>query len=473
MFQTDQTLERQLFAFTHRDLVADDSDVWLYVDLFDKLDLTAFTSDYVSQGQAAKHPSLMLRTLFYGLTHGMVSGRKLADACRNDNRYVVLSGDTRPDCRTLHRFLCRHEERVAALFTQVVRLAAAMGLVKLGRVAIDGSRFKANTSKHKAMSYDRMQKAIAEIMAELDTMRTELAKANAAEANGAEDDSRLPEEIARREARLARIEAAKKALEEEAGGEDVEKKAQKSFFDHDALPLGGKGGFMYGYNAQAAVDEESQIIVAAELHDSAADSKALPAILDEVEETCGKTPDEVLADAGYMSAANIADVEARNALPLIAVGKGEAQASVSLAEQLKPGAPGEYLCPAGKTLPVACRRKDGSSELRLPGRFCNNCPLRAGCRLYPKRGKRFKVAAESDRQIFARHHARMREDGARAAYSRRKVICEPVFGNLKNKGIRILVRGQRKVAAWWKLAATAHNIEKIVGHMATAAAAPV
>lgn len=466
MFQTDLTLDQQLFAFTPRDLVAEDSDVWLYIDLFDQLDLRGFADDYVSQGQAAKDPCLMLRTIFYGLTHGMVSGRKLADACRNDNRYVVLSGDRRPDCRTLHRFLVRHEERLAALFVQIVRLASAMGLVKLGRVAIDGSRFKANTSKHKAMSYDRMQKAIAEITAELATLKAELAKENTQEATGKDDEGRLPAEIARREARLARIAAAKKALESETEDGEVAKRAQKSFADHDALPLGGKGGFIYGYNAQAVVDEASQIIVAAELHDSAADSRALPPLLDKVEETCGKTAGEVLADAGYMSAANVADVEERGATPLIAPGKGEQIDGTSLAEQLTPtSVPGEYLCPAGKLVPVKNRKGDGTTELKLPGRFCNNCPQREGCRLYPKRGKSFRVPAEADRERLARHRARMREEGSRAAYSRRKVICEPVFGNIKNKGMKILVRGKTRVAAWWKLAATAHNVEKIIGHM--------
>ena len=156
----------------------------------------------------------------------------------------------------------------------------------------------------------------------------------------------------------------------------------------------------------------------------------------------------------------------------VALGKGETTMAESLAEQLTPGAaPHEYLCPAGKPVPVKGRRSDGSTELKMPGRFCNNCPLRETCRLYPKRGKTFKVPAEADRERLARHHARMREDGARAAYSRRKVIVEPVFGNLKNKGMKILVRGHRKVAAWWKIAATAHNIEKIIGHMGRVAVA--
>lgn len=472
MFQPDRTLDRQLFAFSPRDLVAEDSDVWLYIDLFDQLDLGAFTADYVSQGQEAKDPRLMLRTIFYGLTHSVVSGRKLADACRNDNRYIVLAGDGRPDCRTLHRFLCRHEGRIAALFVQIVRLAMAMGLVKLGRVAVDGSRFKADTSKHKCMSYDRMEKAVAAITAELATLKAELAKENAPDTGDEESDARLPDEIARREARLAKIAAAKAALEAEAGAAEVEKKAQKSFADHDALPLGGKGGFIYGYNAQAAVDETSQIVVAAELHDSAADSQALPSVLDKVAENCGKAPEEVLADTGYMSAANVADVEARGATPLIALGKGETQSPVSMVEQLVPGdTPHDYLCPAGKPLPVACRRKDGSTELRLAEGHCDGCPLRDSCRLHAKRGKSFRVPAEVDRQTLARHHARMREPEARAAYRRRKVICEPVFGNVKNKGMRILVRGRDKVAAWWKLAAAAHNVEKIVGHMAAAAVA--
>jgi septal ring factor EnvC (AmiA/AmiB activator) len=154
----------------------------------------------------------------------------------------VLSGDSRPDCRTFHRFLCRHQERVAALFVQIVRLAMTMGLVKLGRVAIDGSRFKADTSKHKAMSYDRMEKAVAEITAELDTLKASLAKENAAEASCQDGENQLPAEIARRKARLAKIAAAKATLEAEA---EVDKKAQKSLADHDVLPLGGKGSFIY------------------------------------------------------------------------------------------------------------------------------------------------------------------------------------------------------------------------------------
>ena len=147
MFRSDLTEQRSLLAFTVRDFVADDSDVWLYVDLFDHLDLEDFDADYVSQGKEGIEPKLILRSLFYGLTHGIASGRKLGDVCCNDARYLVLSGEQRPTARTFQRFLVRHAVRIDHLFVQIVKLAQGMGLVRLGRVAFDGSRFKANTSK--------------------------------------------------------------------------------------------------------------------------------------------------------------------------------------------------------------------------------------------------------------------------------------------------------------------------------------
>lgn len=259
----------------------------------------------------------MIRTIFYGLAHGIVSGRKLAEACRNEVRYMVLSGEQRPDFRTFHRFVERHHERLLALFAQVVQLAQNMGLVSLGRIAIDGSRMKANTSRHKAMSYGRMQQAVDIIKEELAALRAQLASENSSQDKDWRDS--LPREIVLRESRLAMIEAARKALEEEAKGELVDSKAQESFNDLEAMPMAKVGHeFKYGYNAQAAVDEHSQIIVAAELHDNPQDSRALPMMLDKVEENCGKNADEVLADSGYQSDANLLAAESKGSTPYIA-----------------------------------------------------------------------------------------------------------------------------------------------------------
>jgi len=142
VFRGDLTEQSRLFAFSLRELVSEASDIWLYIDLFDLLNLEAFYDSYVSQGQPGIDPKLLVRTIFYGLAHGVVSGRKLAAACRSDIHYMILTGEQRPDFRTIHRFVERHHQRIEELFVQVVRLAQKMGLVSLGRLAIDGSRMK-------------------------------------------------------------------------------------------------------------------------------------------------------------------------------------------------------------------------------------------------------------------------------------------------------------------------------------------
>jgi transposase len=470
MFRTDLTSQPNLFPLSVREMITDDSDVWLYIDLFDQLDLSLFVADYVEQGQAGIDPTLMLRSIFYGLTHGVVSGRKLAQACRSDVRYLVLSGEQRPDFRTFHRFLERHLERMEVLFVQIVRLAQQMGLVSLGRIAIDGSRFKANTSKHKAMSYGRMQQAIEQIKQELARLKAEWDVENASSKTHPDDS--LPEAIRDKSKRLARIEAAKQALESEVGEGNVDPKSQKSFNDHDAMPMARhKGEFTYGYNAQAAVDETSQVIVAAELHDSPADMKALPDMLEKVDEVCGKNPDEVLADSGYHSGDNLMSIESGGMVPLIANALGEKSASVNASEHLVfTGTAHQYQCMIEKPLKTVSRQSNGKTIISIPTGHCDGCDRHADCQLYSKReAKTISVAREDHRQAIVRNAKRLRSESGKKTYRSRKAIVEPVFGNIKsNKGINILVKGRKKVAAWWKMAATAHNIEKVINRLALA-----
>lgn len=274
-----------------------------------------------------------------------------------------------------------------------------------------------------------------------------------------------------RENRLAKIEAAKKALEEEAKGEAVDPKAQKSFHDLEAMPMAKVGHeFKYGYNAQAAVDETAQIIVAAELHDNPQDSQALPMMLDKVEETCGQSAGEVLADSGYQGDTNLEAVEAKGSIPYIAAGRGEDMMEPTVVEQVtSAGNPHEYLCLAGKVLPVAIERSNGKTLVSLPAGFCDDCPLRGQCQLFKKSRatKTITIPSERYRRARASNLVRLRSIEGQKVYRRRKAIVEPVFGNIKsNKGMRILVRGTHKVGLWWKMAATAHNLEKIVGALA-------
>ena len=321
MFQTDRTVQPSLFAFSHWDLVSGDSDVWLYMDLFSVLDLSDFEAAYEFQGQAAKEPQLMLQVLFYGLTHGIVSGRKLQAFCRNDNRFIVLSGNLRPDRRTFDRFIKRHNDRFKKLFVQVVRLSQRMGLVSLGRIAIDGSKFKGAADK--AMAYGSMDRAIVHIEDNLVKLKQELAQANNEEATDLED--KLSNELVRQEVRRHRIAAAK-----------------------------------------AAIDED-----------------------------------------------------------------------------------------------FARRKSTGYLAFKLAKNFCDGC--QAPCMAYGK--KHPEVLDDADRQWFNDYLAYSRSAEWKKAYKQRKAIVEPVFGNIRNKGIKIFVRGRKAVSAWWNITTTAHNIEKVIKHI--------
>lgn len=470
MFREDKTTANRMFAFTVRDFVPDDSDVNLYLDLFEALDLEEFTMDYSSQGEAAIHPELMLRTIVYGLTHGVVSGRKLAQACKYDSRFLVLSGEQMPDARTFQRFLDRHERRIPMLFAQIVALAQGMGLVKLGTIAIDGSKFKANTSRHKAMSYGRMVTALEALEHELKELRASLTAENAAEF----DENKLRGEIARRETRRAKIKAAKERIEAEAAAKGelvLDDKKQKSFNDLDALPnFNKKNGMNYAYNVGIAVDESSQVVVSCELHDSCNDQGMLEPVVDSAIENVGTTPDNALADAGFNKPENIAALEERGVTPVVALGKGEDDVAPGALESLRyDDERGMWRCPKGKLIPEA----PPTAERRVlapPEGFCIGCPKRKTCPLFEKQGRRISLPPEKIRAAWQRNAERLRTPEGKALYRRRKAIVEPVFGNMKNKGMRILVKGRRKVETRVKVFAIAHNVEKIVGAMRNKAA---
>lgn len=461
MFQGDQTLQNQLFAMSYRDLVSDKSDTWLYVDLFAALDLSDFDDDYETQGQAAKEPRLILRTLFYGLTHGVVTGRKLQDACRNDNRFIVLSGNLRPDRRTLDRFLVRHQMRFKDLFVQVVRLAQSMGLVSLGQVAIDGSKFKGQAGP--SMKYSNMNKAIKEIEGHLKTLQTSLREDNAAESNLKDQ---LDQEIQDQTIRREKILKAKAKIEEDFSSRKrrtprIMENARRSLSDVEASPMVTSKGFFFGYNTQVAVDEKHQIIVAQDVHDHAPDSKALPKLVDQVKENCGKHADGYLADAGYQSITNLKKVQETGAEAYIARQEKKQIEEKEGNEQVTKEQ-GQYMCMAKRNLPVSYQGK-GHITFRMGPDFCKDCTLTDRCKLYNK--KTPVILDDKDREIYVQYLRETRTEEWKKKYQRRQVIVEPVFGNIKNKGIRIVTRGKKSVQRWWSMATTAHNIEKIIQHI--------
>src|SRR5467141_3094458 len=325
-------------------------------DVTDQLELSAIYSAYDrpdGRGQAGYHPLLLTRLLLYGYCVGVASSRRMERATYEDVAFRYLAADQHPDHDTIADFRKEHLANLSQLFVQVLRLCQQAGLVKLGPVALDGTKVKANASKHKAMSYERMGEAEKRLEAEVKALLEEAARVDGEEdgkyGKGKGGDE-LPAEWARREMRLAKIREAKAALEREAreqaeaekvrvearlkvraqqeaergrklGGRppqapDPEQarpqpKAQRNFTDPDSRIMKDTATkeFVQAYNAQAAVDSHAQVIVAAVVTQQTNDKKQLVPMLEQVEEMTGGQPQQVTADAGYFSEPQVSDAK--------------------------------------------------------------------------------------------------------------------------------------------------------------------
>jgi transposase len=306
-------------------------------DTIDALDLQAFYERYEGGGARNQpfHPAMMVKVLVYGYASGVFSSRKIAKKLHEDVAFRLLAAGNFPKHRTICDFRALHLQELAALFVQVVKLARECGLVRLGTIAVDGTKLKANASKHKAMSYQRMQASEVELQAQIKALLGRAAQADQAEANEPERD--IPAEIARREQRLAVIRAAQGRLQQRqretdaargrkpddddsgpGGGErkpgpafkrpfgEPLPKAQDNFTDPDSRIMKSSAGFEQCYNGQTAVGAHAQIIVVAELTQCANDSGELPKMIAAIERNTGAAAAVVLADAGYRNEAALA-----------------------------------------------------------------------------------------------------------------------------------------------------------------------
>ena len=308
-------------------------------DTVDSLNLSSFHVRYAKGGPRNQpfHPAMMVKVMVYAYATGTFSSRKIARKLSEDIAFLVLAASNFPAHRTIRDFRALHLAEFTELFVQVVRLAREMGLAKLGTIAVDGTKIKANASRHKAMSYGRMQTAELELKAQIEALVQKAANADEAEKNEPELD--IPAEIARRQSRLVAIAAAKARLEERQRQLDAQRgravgderrprnkggnpkagkpykrdfgvpepKAQDSFTDPESrIMKRAGGGFDYSFNAQTAVDETAHIIVAAEVVNTSSDVQQLPMVLGAVKENTGAAPAQVLADAGYRSEAVMA-----------------------------------------------------------------------------------------------------------------------------------------------------------------------
>jgi len=344
-----------MFPESPRDWLADDHLAFFVHELVSELDLRPIFSVYTKgRGPRGYHPQMLLTVLCYGYCVGVFSSRKIAAHCETDVAFRVLSGEQFPDFRTLSDFRKQHLGAFKRLFIEVLSLCREAELVKLGHLSLDGSKYQANASKHKAMSYGR----ILEVEPQLEAEVRELL--GRAERTDAEEDAQygrdrrgdeLPKELRRREGRLEKIRAAKTRLEaraqdrtrermeaKDASPEEIAEaeaaavpagREQSNFTDPESRILKTKTGWVQGYNAQVMVDEASGVIVAEEVVAQSTDSPRLVPMLDQTEanlEAIGVPSPErgtfaFTADAGYCSEKNLAELEARGIDAYVATGR--------------------------------------------------------------------------------------------------------------------------------------------------------
>ncbi len=441
-----------------RDALPEDDLVFFLLDLIPQLDLAPFHDHYAQElrGQPPFDVTMMVTLLVYAYCVGVCSSRKIAAACERNLAFRAIVGNDPPDFRTISDFRKIHRAALRPLFLEVLRLAGELGMVQLGNLSTDGTKMGANASRHKAMSYGYMTKEIERLEAEIEQLLTQAEQLDAEQdaALGSRRGDELPDELKRREQRLAKIREAKARLEAEARAQADEEqcrrdaaqaqreaegrkrrgkapapidptpedKAQTNFTDAESKVMKQSNkGFDYSYNAQAVVDGAEQIIVAAEVTNAANDKEqAVPmaqAALENlkaagIERPSGAdgtpTPIPNTADTGYFSERAVGELEGMGLDPHIAIG----------------------------------RQKHHEAPVPVPTQA---------------------TAPSAEASVKEKMQHKLRTAAGKALYAARKQIVEPVFGMIKSaRGIRqFLLRGLEKVSAEWQLICLTHNLLKI------------
>ncbi len=469
------------------DLLNDGHECYLYEDIFNQIDTTELESNYSELGQRAYHPKLIVSILIYAYSRGIFSSREIEKRCNEDLSFMYIANMNCPNFRVLSDFRKDNAEFFHDCFKQTVKLAMELKLASLGHISLDGSKFKASSSKHKAMSYKRLQEKEQELTAEIDLLIEKASRCDAEEELSYKEETgyEIPEDLRHKEQRLAQIEAAKAAIEsrEEAlhPGKPIEAKKQISFADKDARIMGKNGSFDYSYNGQISVDSDTQIIVGQHLSQNANDKQELKLALEQVEEATGEQPDKLSADNGYMSGDNLEVLGESPVDVYIATDKGEKKNKVRLEESDRKLVKADFdfnetentfTCPGEQILEMKRESKSGARIYQGDAETCANCEYQPRC-CNSKNGSARSITCDDKEPLRQQMNSKMESADAKAVYKKRKVIVEPVFGQIKNSGFRgFSVRGKEKVAGEFSLVCSVHNIKKIVKAIFTGQVSP-
>lgn len=446
-----------LFPHNLRDVIADDDLCMVVDDVVHSLDLSCIYEKVSSEGNLSYHPKMMLKILFYAYASGIFSSRKIAKAVRENVAFIYLAAWQRPNFRTINNFRKNNLKELGDLFVQIVHICQKLKMVKLGHISIDSSRFKASAADRRTYDRKRIDREMKRLLAQAEKEDQEEDVLFGPGKTGDE----LPKEIRNRKRRIEKLKEIQKQLDEEG-------KEKLNATDPDAVFMKTTAGIKTAYNAQTAVDEHAQVIVALEVTNKSYDVDDLLPMVDQTEENSDSKINVLSADSGYSSSDNLEKLESREIDAYIPDDQYQSKAR---RKKVPPFNKDNFIydenrdvfiCPEGKQLQFVCpqRRNDKNAYLIYQCSECIECQHFGQCTTN-KKGRTIHRRALDEKVKQMR--LKLDSESGKAIYAKRKVIIEPVFGQIKAAmGFTgFTLRGLKKVNSEFKLVAIAHNLRKI------------
>ena len=445
-----------LFPANLIDFIKNDDLCMVVDDVVNSLDLSCLYVKVSSEGNLAYHPKMMLKVLFYAYASGIFSSRNIAKALGKNIAFIYLAAWQRPDFRTINNFRKNNLEQIEDLFVQIVHICQQLKMVKLGHISIDGSKFKANAADRKSYDRDRIEREMKRILDKADEQDQHEDALYGSDKTGDE----LPEHIREREQRIEKLKQIKQQLEKEG-------KKKLNATDTDAAFMKTTGGIKTSYNAQASVDEDLQVIVAADVTNEPNDKEQLLPMIEQSKQNTDADIDIVTADCGYSTGNNLQELESSDIDAYI---PDDTYQSRSRGKQVSPFDKDNFIydqitdvftCPEAKLVKFWHIRRYETGDYRVYRcDQCTSCQHFGQC-TKSKQGRSIwrRVVDESIKQMRLKLDSKL----GKAIYAKRKHIVEPVFGHIKSvlgfTGFSL--RGLKKVNAEFKIVAIAHNLKKI------------
>jgi len=430
-----------------------------------ELDLRELYDRYSDLGSSAYHPQMMLKVLFYGYAMGERSSRVIAHRLKSDVAYMYLSALQQPDFRTINRFRKDNIDLLHGFFVQIVRVCRVMGMVSVGRIAIDSTKLKANASYRRTKRAEDLDEEMEGVDQEIALILRECEEIDQREDEQMGEDWSIYEvipELRDRQQRRGRLQRAREKLRVRGGREINLTDEESTTMLHRAYRAEPS------YNGQVAVEETNGVIVAADLSNNPADYEALVELVEQTEDNTGEKPAEVLGDSGYSSYENLQYLEERGITGYIpdqrmeSLRKGSSQHPEFHKSRFRyDQVEDQYICPMGRFLPYqGLLKRQGKPEIRIYR--CADCP-ECGRKSECTRAVYRTISLDPREYLMRKMRTRLETPEGRKKYSKRKYIVEPVFGDMKfnRKMGGLLLRGKLKARGEFLIMCIAHNLRKI------------